>query len=347
MKLPGRSVERFLREPDPTITAVLLHGPDAGLVRERADRLSLAVAGDLGDPFRVSELTAAALRDEPSRLLDEANALSLAGGRRVVRLRDAGDALAPRLAGLLEAGPTAALVVVEAGDLPGKSALRKLFDAASHGASLGCYPDEGEALGQFIAGELKRQGATATRDALDYLTVQLGEDRALIRAELDKLVLYAGKRSAPLELAEAMACVGDGAGRAVDEVALAAADGDQAGLDRTLAHELAAGASPISLLRAAGRHFQRLHLAAGLIRDGASTDRALAALRPPLFGPSRDRFARQAARWSAADLALSLDRLLTAEIACKRTGAPAEAICWRALVEVAGRARSRERRRAS
>jgi DNA polymerase-3 subunit delta len=140
--------------------------------------------------------------------------------------------------------------------------------------------------------------------------------------------------------------VGDGASRAVDEVALAAADGDQGGLDRTLAHEFAAGASPITLLRGAGRHLQRLHLAAGLLQDGASIDRALGALRPPPFGPSRDRFARQARRWSAADLAVALDRLLAAEIACKRTGAPAEAICWRALVEIAARARGRERRRA-
>jgi DNA polymerase III subunit delta len=346
VKLPSRSVERFLRQPDPAITAVLLYGPDAGLVRERADRLSLATAGDLSDPFRVTELTLAALRDEPSRLLDEANALSLAGGRRVVRLRDAGDSLAPRLAALLEAGATAALVVVEAGDLPAKSALRKLFDAAAHAASLGCYPDEGDALGQFIAAELKSQGLTLSRDALAYLVAQLGENRAMTRAELDKLALYAGRRTTPLELADAIACVGDGAGRAVDEVALAAADGDQGSLDRTLAHEFAAGASPITVLRAVGRHLQRLHLVAGLMQTGASAERALAALRPPPFGPSRDRFARQATRWSAADLAAVLDRLLAAEIACKRTGAPAEAICWRALVDIAGRARRSERQRA-
>ena len=71
MKLPPRSVERFLGAPDPTITAVLLFGPDTGLVRERADRLTRTVAGDAADPFRVGELTAASLREEPSRLLDE------------------------------------------------------------------------------------------------------------------------------------------------------------------------------------------------------------------------------------------------------------------------------------
>jgi hypothetical protein len=38
MKLASARVEGFLRRPDPEIRAVLLYGPDAGLVRERAER---------------------------------------------------------------------------------------------------------------------------------------------------------------------------------------------------------------------------------------------------------------------------------------------------------------------
>ena len=133
MKLSPRAVDRFLREPDPAITAVLVFGPDAGLVRERAEALCRGVAGDVGDPFRIAELTPAALRESPTRLSDEAAALSLGGGRRVVRLRESSDALAGRFEALLEEGPSAALVVVEAGDLPAKSALRRLFEGAEIG----------------------------------------------------------------------------------------------------------------------------------------------------------------------------------------------------------------------
>jgi DNA polymerase-3 subunit delta len=344
VKLAPRAVERFLAAPDAGIAAALLFGPDAGLVRERAERICRAVAGDLGDPFRLTELTPAALRDEPTRLADEAAALSLGGGRRVVRLREASDALTGRLAEILEGA--AALVVAEAGDLPPKSTLRKLFETAPRAAAIACYPEEGADLGRFIAGELKRLGVALAPEALDYLVVQLGEDRALNRAELEKLALYAGGQAAPLALAEVAACVGDGAGLAVDELALAVADGEPAAVDRALARELADGAAPIGLLRAVSRHFQRLHLAAGLIAGGAGTDRALAALRPPVFVRTRDRFARQANRWSPAELAVALDKLLAAEIACKRTGAPDQAILWRALTEIAARARPRDRRRA-
>jgi len=78
MKISGRNIESFLRGADETVAAVLFYGPDAGLVRERAERLTAAVAGDAADPFRISELTAERLRDQPSLLSDEAAALSFA-----------------------------------------------------------------------------------------------------------------------------------------------------------------------------------------------------------------------------------------------------------------------------
>ena len=95
MKLAAARVAAFLRRPDPEIRAVLFYGPDAGLVRERADAVARTVCPDLRDPFRVAELTAAALAADPARLADEAAQISLMGGRRVVRVREAGDALAP------------------------------------------------------------------------------------------------------------------------------------------------------------------------------------------------------------------------------------------------------------
>ena len=60
---------------------------------------------------------AAVLAADPARLADEAAQLSLGGGRRVVRVRAAGDAHAKLLAEFLERTPCEALVVVEAGEL--------------------------------------------------------------------------------------------------------------------------------------------------------------------------------------------------------------------------------------
>src|SRR5262245_21610819 len=130
MKLAAARVAGFLRRPDPDIRAVLFYGPDAGLVRERADVLARTVSPDLRDPFQVADLTAAALAADPARLADEAAQISLMGGRRVVRVREASDGLAQLCARFLADPAGDGLVVVEAGDLPGRSALRRAFDDA-------------------------------------------------------------------------------------------------------------------------------------------------------------------------------------------------------------------------
>ena len=54
MKLSGRQIDSFLDDPGNTVAAVLIYGPDQGLVRERADRIMRAVAGSTDDPFRTA-----------------------------------------------------------------------------------------------------------------------------------------------------------------------------------------------------------------------------------------------------------------------------------------------------
>ena len=46
---------------------------------------------DLTDPFRVTDLDEQTLDSDPARLFDEAAAMSMLGGRRVVRVRGAGN----------------------------------------------------------------------------------------------------------------------------------------------------------------------------------------------------------------------------------------------------------------
>jgi DNA polymerase-3 subunit delta len=136
VRLPPGQVESFLRRPDPQISAVLLYGPDAGLVRERADMLARGICPDLQDPFRVAELTPSVLGADPARLADEAAQISLMGGRRVVRVRDAGDALAPLFARFLGDSRGDALNIVEAGDLPGRAASNRVVDEVPWGAGI-------------------------------------------------------------------------------------------------------------------------------------------------------------------------------------------------------------------
>ncbi len=348
MKIAPRDADAFLRSPDPAARAVLVYGPDAGLVCERVEALVKGVAGDLSDPFRVADFSAQELIDDPARLADEAAALSLTGGRRAVRLRQGDDSLAPLFRAFLGLpaanAPGDTLIVVEAGDLPARSALRKAFESAKTGAALACYRDDERSLGAVIRETLREFGHEATPDALAYLSAHLGGDRQLSRRELEKLALYKGGEPGPIELVDAQACVGDSAALSVDDLAYAVGGGAAAAADRALARSLQEGVQPVAALRAVSRHFQRLHLVVGLVENGLPLDDASKRLRPPLFWKVAPAFRTQAAAWSLAALARALARLLEAEADCKSSGAPEATICGRALLEITVNAPSRRRR---
>ena len=151
------------------IRAVLLYGPDAGLVRERADTLARTVCPDLKDPFRVADLSGSALAADPARLADEAAQMSLIGGRRVIRVHDAADRLAGLFAGSSDTAAGDGFIVAEAGDLPGSSALRRVFDNSPRAAAIGCYPDTPRDRAAVIRDTLRAHRITASGEATQYL----------------------------------------------------------------------------------------------------------------------------------------------------------------------------------
>ena len=341
MKLSGQKAEAFIRSPDPAMRAILVFGPDNGLVRERVLKLAKTVLADLSDPFRVAELTPAALKDDPARLADEAAAMALTGGRRVIMVRDGADTIAGLFQSFLSNPVGDALIVVEAGELGPRSTLRKLFEGADNACALASYADEGASLQQVIAEELKSSGLVAEPDAMAFLMDHLGGDRRLTRSELQKLALYMGQPGR-ISLEDAIACVGDTAALSMDDLTLATADGDHATAQRVLDRLFREGTNAVAVLRSLSRHFQRLHFAAGLMAQGRSAEQAMNALKPPVIFKAAERVRRQLARWPADRLGLALERLIEAEIDCKTTGMPAEEICSRAvmgLCRAAGRAK--------
>ena len=363
MKISGRSVARFLKAPDPEIEAVLIYGPDGGLVSERSAALTAALGIDPDDPFAHSELSGAEVASDPARLHDECAALSFGGGRRLVLVKAAADALTPAVQALLADPPGAALLLLQGGDLPPRSRLRKLFEQSDRAAALPCYQDDAQSLPAVIRQSLSEAGFDIAPDALDHLVAHLGADRQMTRRELEKLVLYVGdatggeagedvgERSGGegarrrIGWAEVTACLADGSLQTLDELTLAVGDGDLEAVDRGLRRLSAEGINAVSLLRALMRHFHRLLTAADALGKGSSAERAVEGLRPPVFWKHKGRVAAQLRTWPVLQLARAEQELLEAEILCKSSGLPAAIVAERAALTLARRAAAAARRR--
>lgn len=347
MKIKPSDADRFIARPKPEIRAVLLYGPDRGLVSERLRKLTHHVVDDPSDPFRIQDLSEADLKQDPARLADEAAAISMLGGRRVVRLRDVGDAVAKTVASFLDEPAGDALVLVEAGELGPRSSLRKAFEEAELGAAIACYADTPQSLEQVISDRLRAAKIAPDPAALDYLTSHLGADRGVTASEIEKLILYMGPdrdgHVRALTLEDARACIGDSAASEIDDLVDCACGGDLPGLDAALSRSRAQDVNPVVALNALIRHFEQLHLLAGQIESGATPDAAIRALRPPVHFTRAASLKRQIRLWPRRTATRALGLLLETETQVKSTGFPDFAVCAQAYLRIAQAARQARR----
>jgi DNA polymerase-3 subunit delta len=335
VKVAANGVERFVTSPPAGLRAVLLFGPDTGKVTEFGKRLALTAVDTLDDPFRVSDLDAEVSDKDPARISDEMQAISLMGGRRLVRLRGVTDRAAESIANALAGDTGDTLLVVEAGDLKPAGALRKLFEAKRDDiAALGCYADGSRELASMVRDVLAAASVRIDPDAERFLVEHLGGDRMASRTEVEKLALLAGPDTT-VTLDTVRDAVGDGAALDVDGVVAAAADGRPEAIIANLGRAFRQGESPIRIVRIAITYFQRLHLASSRAADGLSAGDAVKSLRPPPFFRVAETLTRQVQGWTPRALAGALARLGEAEIRCKTTGFPAEAECGQALIDIA------------
>lgn len=341
MKLKAGQVEGFLARPDPAVATALIYGSDAGLVAETARRLAARIVDALDDPFRVSELDADELRQRPGRLVEEAQALCLMGGRRLVRVRAAGDLVTAAVKELLALPDQAGFVLLEAGELGAGSSLRRTVEQARTGIALPCYLPDARGVAEQVRSLLAEHRLTVAADAMDHLVAHLGSDRALTRGEIEKLALYlAGAPERRASLADVVAAIGDSSAMGLDDALGAAVLGDRAALEEALDRLLGEGEAPVRVLRATASFVLRLLALRAELAAGTALETALRAARPPIHFSMEPVVRRALQRWPGDALLAALGLLQAAELRCKSTGMPDQMICRTALVQLTALPRS-------
>lgn len=342
MKIPPRNLDGFVKKPPADMLAVLVYGPDEGLVRERMKLLSLTVVEDANDPFNAVEITNEQLLDSPSLLTDEARSISMLGGRRVIRLRGATDKVAGIVKDTLAAlKPGDNLVLVESDSLSPRAPLRLLFENADNAAAVPCYVDDERDIGRVIEGGLRDAGYSAAPEALAFMASSVVGDRAVARGEIEKLITYMGPGNTRVALEDVMACTGDSAALALDDLVRHVSTGQFADADRALTLLLSEGTAAVAIIRALMNHFSRVHITKAHVQNGDSLDMAMKRLRPAVFFKQKPAFEAQVNNMTMDRLEQALAILGGAEARCKQTGGNPDVITGRAvlaLCQIAGRA---------
>lgn len=339
----GEAEKRLAKAGD--VTAFLIYGPDRGLVRERADALARNIVPDLDDPFAVTALSDEDIKADPAALADAMAALSMIGGNRLVRLRVSSETAGAPAAQFLkdfDAGllPAEARLIVEAGDLKGNGRLRKAFEGSKNALAAPCYSDSPGALAHLVDGALAAEGLALSPEARARFIPSLEGDRALVRAEIEKLILYKGlkgQRPAGDDMVtedDVRACTVGGGDSEMMGIIDAALGGQPQLADAAYARALASGMSPVGVLRTLQRRLDQI----GEVHGGGGMQGAQR-LGAPRYNPSASVFSRQCSLWRGAALDAAREAAFQAERAMKQGGAPpADALGGDLLLRLALRA---------
>lgn len=292
------------------VKAVLIYGPDAGLVDELCDKSVEILAIEKDNIFA---LDSADLRDKQDALFAEACTPSMFGGRKMVIISNAGDSDAKIIKDLVEHPGLDAMVVVTAGDLRSGGSLRTLFESGTDIATVACYSDDTKTLETLIRNELFTVAGIKqiSPDAMIYMTTHLGGDRGITRGFLGKIALYVDDKKT-IDLDDVEKCLPDTGASNTDDFLYSLTAGHIQQTMLALDRLLYDGAEPNMLVRMLDRHFKTLLTA---VVDGQL---------PRLFWKVADKFNLAMKIWPTNDISAVLIRLNELEGQLRTTGMPAE-----------------------
>ncbi|OYW66915.1 MAG: hypothetical protein B7Z40_09620 [Bosea sp. 12-68-7] len=161
--IKAHEADRALARLDPAYRLVLIYGPDAGLVSERAAALARAHVDDPQDAFQLVRMSGDDIAGDPLRLVDEANTIGMFGGRRAIRVSPTAKMLLGAVEPLLATPSQDAIVIVEAGDLQRTNPLRTACERARTALAVPCYGDAARDLGTIIDEMVRAAGKSIDR----------------------------------------------------------------------------------------------------------------------------------------------------------------------------------------
>lgn len=333
MKLAGAEASRYLARPDPGRAGVLIYGADAMRVALKRQEAIAALIGPQGEAeMRLTRMSGADLRRDGSLLLDAIKSVGFFPGPRVAFVEEATDGLAETVAiALQEWKPGDANIILTAGDLKGKSALKTLVEKHLAAVAIGLFDDppsreEVEAL-------LSRAGLVSIDPAAmaELLTLSRALDPGDFRQTLEKVALYKHGDPTPLTVAEVADLAPGSVETDVFYVVAAALDGHVVDLGLLMRRIEGQGVQAVTLCIQTLRYVRALHAATS---DPGGVAAGMA--RTFGFGNRRPAMQAQAQKWGGRALEQALALLVETDLTLRSTSrAPTMAVMERALIRIA------------
>lgn len=314
--------------------AALIFGPDFGVVQELSEKIASFVVPSLSDEFSVIKLTPQKIKEIPSILTDEGNAVGLFGGRKLLWLKNADNGILEAVESYLEQIKNNTFLLISADNLTKNSGLRQFCESHPDILCVACYADTEKDVAEYIRETLAGQGIRISSAALPLLVERLSENRLATKKELEKLVTYLGDKTT-VDVTDVQAVVTDTQNSSVDLFCTAVATGNQKSAEKEYHLMLANGENPVSIIRILYLYFNRLLDAVSVV-ETSGTEAGLKKIMKPAQFRLESSFRQQLSIWKKSFVLKVLNLLLNAERQAKTTGLPAEIMLGRVVLQITG-----------
>jgi len=337
MKASRGNVGRAVDQPESKVRFYLLHGPDEAQSRALGERLVAALGASR------YLIAASSVKSDPATLGDEAGAMSLFGGKRVIWIEPAGDEIVAGVEALLEANSVESAVVAIAGALRKTSALLKLAESSPSALAFAAYLPEGADAERMVIDVGRRVGLKISPPVAARIADSAENDQAIVFQELQKLALYLDAApESPKELDS----------EAIDAVGAELSEGDVPRLaDLALAGEMAEladqlallphGAEGIPIVRALQRRLLQVAPARARIERGERPDAVMASFSKSLFWKDKGLLQRLLSLWDSRRLATISERAGKLEREMMFSAVPTQEALGEELLAIARAAKRR------
>ena len=311
--------------------AYLVYGQNKGLIREKSQTIIDTYKDDQTEiiKFENDELIS-----EPGKLSNEFNTFSLTAKKKIIHVLNTKDNLTETITNTINDQDSTNLIIFEAGELTPRSKLRKFFENQKKLGILACYFDTERDVQDLIETTFKKEGMSISRDISLLIAKHLGNERHIIKSELEKIILYL-KDKKEFKAEDVLKCLSQNEDFGFDDLNYNLCAGNGIKLDKIINQLYLEGINPIALLRSAGKHFQKILFVNQKIDSGMNLNESLSQLKPPIFFLYINKFKNQVTNWRTILCYKAIERIMETEELCKLNSKISKIICWRTLRNIA------------
>ena len=311
--------------------AYLVYGQNKGLVREKSQTIIDTYKDDQTEiiKFENDELIS-----EPEKLSNEFNTFSLIAEKKIIHVLNTKDNLTETITNTINNQDSTNLIIFETSELTPRSKLRKFFEKEKNLGILACYFDTERDVQDLIETTFKKEGISISRDISLLISKRLGNERHIIKSELEKIILYL-KDKKEFKAEDILKCLSQNEDFGFDDLNYNLCDGNVVKLDKIINQLYLEGINPIALLRSAGKHFQKILFVNQKIDSGMNLNESLSQLKPPIFFLYINKFKNQVKKWRTILCYKAIERIMETEELCKLNSKISKIICWRTLRNIA------------